>query len=81
MEKNLDQPAVIQFCVKLSYNTTKKYENMRKAFGESVVSRATIFQWHRLFISSKKSVKDKEKRGKPATTKMFKNIAWVEQIL
>ncbi len=30
MEKNLDQRATIQFCVKLGYNVTKMYENIQK---------------------------------------------------
>ncbi len=43
MEKNLDQRAVFQFCMKLNYNATKMHENIRKACGESAVSYATSF--------------------------------------
>ncbi len=65
--------------MKLGYTVTKMYENIQKAFGESAVSCAT-FQFHGLFTSGKKSVEDKERRGRLAT-KMFENIKQVEQVL
>ncbi len=81
IKKNLDQCAVIQFCVKLGYNPTKMYGNIRKTFGESAVSGATTFRWNGLFRSGKKSVKDEERRERLTTTKAFENIAQVEQVL
>ncbi len=71
---------VIQFCVKLGYNLTKMYGDIRKVFGESAVSCVTTFQWHSLFISGKESVKDEEKKGKLTITKTFENITQVEQV-
>ncbi len=50
-------------------------------FSELVVSCAATFQWHGLFTSGKKFVKDEERRGSPTTTNMFENIARVEQVL
>ncbi len=68
-----------QFCRKLSYNTTKMYENIRK-----VASQLYLVLQHfdgRLFPSSKESVSDEERRVRPTTTKTFKNISRVEQVL
>ncbi len=59
----------------------KKLENIRKTFGKSTMSRVTTFHRQGVFTSSEESVKDKERRGKPTTTKMLENIVQIEQVL
>ncbi len=62
MEKNLDQRAMIRFCVQFGYSATKTYESIRKVFSQSAVSHAKTFQRHGQFTSGKESAKDTEER-------------------
>ena len=39
----------IKFCVKNAINGTQTFEMLQKAFGDETLSRATVFNWHRLF--------------------------------
>ncbi len=52
-----------------------------KAFGDSSVLRATVFQWHSRFVVGEESIEDTEQSGRPWTMKMNENIAWVAAIL
>ncbi len=45
------------------------------------MSPVTIFQLHSLFTSGRKSVKDEERRRRLTITKIFENVAQMEQIL
>ncbi len=52
-----------------------------EAFGDSSVSRATVFRWHSWFVAGEKLIEDTKQSGIPGTTKMDKNIARVAAVL
>ncbi len=58
---------------------------MTKTFEKRSASQLCLVQQHLdvtdYSTSGKESVKDKERRGRPTTTKTFENITRVEQIL
>ncbi len=56
--KNFEQRAMIKFCCKVRFTTAKMWEMFVKAFGDSSVSHATVFQWHSQFAAGEESIED-----------------------
>jgi len=54
---------------------------MTIAYGELVVSRASVFRWHSQFLSGRESFDDEQRCGRPSTTKTDENIARVSAVL
>lgn len=81
MEKNLEQRIAIKFCVKLEKSATETFQMMTKAYGELVMSRATVFRWYSQFSTGKESFDDEQRCGRPSTTKTDENIARVSAVL
>ncbi len=74
--------AAIRFCWKASFNATKTFEMIRKVYGESAVHHATVLHWYNAIIGeSIRDIRDKQRSGRPMTTKMCENIARVANIL
>ncbi len=60
MEKNFEQYAVIKFCCKMGFTAVKMCKMFVKAFGDSSVSRATVFRWYSQFAAGEKLIEDAE---------------------
>ncbi len=54
MEKNFEG-AVIKFCCKAGFVAVKMWEMFVKEYGDSSVSRATVFRWHSRFAVGEES--------------------------
>ncbi len=62
-EKNFEQCAAKKFCCKARFTTVKMWKMFVKAFGDSSVSHATVFQWHSWFAACEESIEDVERRA------------------
>ncbi len=77
MEKNFEPPAAIKFSYKAGFTAAEMWDMFVKPFGDSSMSRATVFRWHSLFVASKESIEDAEQSGRSGTTKMKKpSLRW-----
>ncbi len=56
--KNSEQRAMIKFCCKARFTAAKMWKMFIKAFVDSSVSHATVFQWHSQFASGEESIED-----------------------
>uniref|UniRef100_A0A2S2QJL3 Mos1 transposase HTH domain-containing protein n=1 Tax=Sipha flava TaxID=143950 RepID=A0A2S2QJL3_9HEMI len=81
MENNLEQRIAIKCCVKLKKSATETLKMMIKAYGELVMSHATVFKWHSQFSSGRESFDDEQRCGRPSTTKTDENIACALAVL
>ena len=70
----------IKFCCKVDFSVTKAVELIQKAYGDAVLSRTTIFEWHKRFREGRESVKDDERSFRPTTSRTDDNIATVDQM-
>ena len=57
----LEERYAIKFCFK---NATEIYGMLQTAFGASCMNRASVFEWHKRFKESRKSVRDDERCGR-----------------
>jgi hypothetical protein len=42
----MEQGAAIKFCVKLKKTTTETFGMLKSAYGEELLSRTSVFEWH-----------------------------------
>jgi hypothetical protein len=52
-------------------------ELIQKSYGDAVLSRTTIFEWHKRLREGRESVKDDECSGWPTTSRTEDNITAV----
>ena len=71
----------IKFCCKVDFSATETVELIQKAYGDAVLSRTTIFEWHKRFREGRESVKDDERSGRPSTSRTYDNIAAIDKMV
>lgn len=66
MEKrNQEQRAAIKFCARLGETASETYAKIVKVHGDSALSRAQVFRWHKEFKEGRESVEDEARSGRP----------------
>ena len=63
-ENTLEDRYAIKFCFKFGKNATETYGMLQTAFRPSCMTRASVFEWHKRFKESTKSVRDDERCGR-----------------
>ena len=63
-EDTLEERYAIKFQFKLGKNATETYGMLQNAFGPCCMNRASVFEWHKRFKESRKSVRDDERCGR-----------------
>ena len=52
-----------------------------QVYGDNAMKKAAVYKWVKHFYEGRGSVTDEERSGRPATSRIEKNIAKVRQIL
>jgi hypothetical protein len=60
-DRILEQGINIKFCVKLEKNASDTCAMLSEAYGENVMKKASVFDWHKRFIEDLEIVEDDEK--------------------
>ena len=63
-EDNLEGRYAIKFCVRLGKNAAETFGMITTAYGETFMSRATVFRWHKKFQEGREEVRDEERCGR-----------------
>jgi hypothetical protein len=56
--RNITQQYVILFRVKLGENAITTHGKLQQTFGDDAMSRAHVFQWHKMFSEGRIFVED-----------------------
>ncbi|GFV63752.1 HTH_48 domain-containing protein [Trichonephila clavipes] len=59
-----EQRCAIKFCFRLGHNATETFAELQQAYGDSVLSRAQVFQWSKAFSEGRESNEDEPLRYK-----------------
>ena len=51
----MEQRASIKFCVKLGKTFTETLDMLRKAYGDQILSRTTVYEWFKRFKEGRES--------------------------
>lgn len=68
----------IQFCVRNQISGAKM---LQKAFGDKCMSRASIFDWYKVFQDGRKRVDDEPRPGWPSTPTDDQHVNKVKQLV
>ena len=55
MDKKIEQRVCLKFCVSNGITATESLKMLQKCFGESILSRTQIFEWHKAFSKGRDS--------------------------
>jgi len=81
MQRSLEQRYAINFCAKLGKSGSETLQLLRTAYGDAVLYSAQVFRWHKAFKDGRESVEDKQRAGRPSTSRIEDNVARVKAVL
>ena len=77
----MEQRINLKLLVKLKKGPTESLKLFIEVYGEDVMTRTQIFEWHKRFKNGREEVEDDPKSGRPSTSKTDDNIARVKQLV
>ena len=77
----IEQRINIKFRVKLGKTATETLKMLGDVYGDSSMSRARFFEWHKQFVEDREDVEDDPKSGRPCTSITDTNIKKVRQLV
>jgi hypothetical protein len=64
----IEQRINLKFLVKLKKKTpTECFQLLKEMYGDNVMSRTWVFEWHKRFMGGREEVEDDERPGRPST--------------
>ena len=73
-DKNLEQQINIKFCVKIRKSTSETLALLTVAYGEYVMKKSSVFEWHTRFEEGREDVQDDPRSGGPKTQSTDANV-------
>ncbi|XP_012920488.1 putative uncharacterized protein FLJ37770 isoform X2 [Heterocephalus glaber] len=80
-DRYLEQRISIKFCVKLNKSASETHHLLKEAYGDEVMSRARVFDWHKRFKEGREDVRDDARSGRPVTHRTDENIQKVRNLV
>jgi len=80
-ELELEQRISIKFLVKLGKSGNKTREMLVQVYRDNAMKKTAVYKWVKHFSEGRESVTDKERSGRPATSRTEENIAKFYQIV
>ena len=78
---NFEQRANLKFLVKLGKTPTESLVMMQQVYGEDVMGRTQLFQWHKKFKEGREDLADDARSGRPSTSWHDDNIKRVKEFV
>ena len=77
----IEQRYALKFCVKLGKTPTESHNLLIEAYGDSALSRARVYEWHKRFKDGRESVENDDGAGRPNTSINKEKVLQVSNIL
>jgi len=71
----------MKFCFKLQRSAKETHEILKLVYGDAAVTMKTVYKWFELFCNGCESVEDKERSGRPSTSKTQENVERVSEMI
>jgi len=81
IQRSLEQRCAIKFCAKLRKSGSETLQLLRTAYGNAVLSSAQVLRCHKALKCGRECVEDKQRAGRPSTSKTGNNVAHVKVVL
>ena len=80
-DRYLEQRISIKFCVKLNKSASETHHLLKEAYGNEVMSRARVFDWHKRFKEGREDIRDDARSGRSVTHRTDENIQKVKDLV
>jgi len=81
MDQRKEQRVYIKFCANLVKSATETLKMIQQGFGDQILSRAQVFQWHTRFKSGCISADDDEHTGRATSCTTPETVARIKQLI
>jgi hypothetical protein len=78
MDQRKEQRVCIKFCANLGKSATETITMIQQAFGDQIVSRTQVLQWHIRLKTSRPSVDSDEHTGRPTSCTTPETVARIQ---
>jgi hypothetical protein len=76
-----EQRVFIKFCANLGKSATKALTMIQQAFGDQILSRTQVFQYHAQFKTGRTSADDDEHTGRPTSCTTPETVARFQELV
>ncbi|KAL4131067.1 hypothetical protein QTP88_008418 [Uroleucon formosanum] len=80
-DEKIEQRINLKFLVKLGKSATESFNLLTEVYGDSVLSRPRVFEWHKRFREGREEVEDNQRVGRPCSSKTNDNISKINEIV
>ncbi|XP_060833661.1 protein GVQW3-like [Rhopalosiphum padi] len=80
-DEKIQQRINLKFLVKLGKSATESFNLLTEVYGDSVLSRPRVFEWHKRFREGREEVEDNQRVGRPCSSKTNDNISKINEIV
>jgi transposase len=78
----IEQHIILKFLVKLKKKKISEcFQLLKEGYGDNVMSRARVSEWHKRFMEDREEVEDDERPGRPSTSKTEENVEKISEIV
>jgi transposase len=71
----------VKFCVQLKKSPSETLKMLKTVYGESTLSKSSVFKWHKRFREGTEDVNDDERQGAPIMKQMDENVAEIREFV
>jgi hypothetical protein len=80
MDQRKEQRVCVKFRANLGRSATETLTIIQQAFGDQILSRTQVFQWHAQFKPGRTSVDDDEHTGRPTRCTPPETVARIQEV-
>lgn len=66
---NFEQRFAIRFCFRFEQSAMETSAILHQAYGDSILSKAQIFRWFKIFSEERESIKDEQRSKRPSISR------------
>ncbi|GFW32557.1 uncharacterized protein TNCV_677141 [Trichonephila clavipes] len=66
---------------RLGHNAMEAFTKLQQAYEDSVLSRAQVFRWFKVFSEGRESIEDEPRSGRPSVSKTAENVVRVRDLV
>ena len=76
---SIEQKINLKFLIRLGKTPTETLNSLQEVYGDAMMSRTWIFEWHKRFREGREDVEDDPRSGRPTTSRTNENVERVRE--
>ena len=71
----------MKFCLELQKSAKETHKMLKLVYGDAAVTMKMVYKWFERFLNGCELVEDKERSGRPSTSKTQENVERVSEMI